>query len=69
MVHALKSPKDRYPLLSHGKSFQSGEDLVNSAEKVSNAPYERPESADHAMRLLSLTVFKHLDGFLEYDTL
>lgn len=61
----LKSLKDGLSPLSQRETFHGMKGLMNSKEKGDRASSERLETADHAMRLPTLELFKHLHGPFE----
>lgn len=64
VLEASKSPENISAPLSRRESFESVEGPVSGEYVADRAAWKRSETADHAMRLLTLEFFKHLHGLL-----
>lgn len=68
-LQVLKSRDDVFSRLLERESFDGMRGLVNSKEETDKTSWERSETADHSMRLLTLGFLKHLHGLLGKNTL
>lgn len=69
MLRVLKSPEGGYSHLSQRESFDSVRGVQTSEEQIDKPAWERSESADNAMRLLTLAFVEHLHGLFGNNTL
>lgn len=68
MLQALKSQEDGFSPHPQREPFDSVEDAVSSEVEVDKAAWVRSETADDAMRTLTLKSFIHLHALLGSST-